>query len=66
MMVVQTRKAKDPSIARPNREQRLENAALRSHVRKSIEKAQQEEAFKELIKARPAMEERPIMELLIK
>jgi hypothetical protein len=35
-------------------------------VRKSIEKAQQEEAFKELIKARPAMEERPIMELLIK
>lgn len=51
MMVVQTRKSIDPSKARPNREQRLENAALRSRVRKSIEKAQQEEAFKELIKA---------------
>ncbi len=51
MMVVQTRKSIDPSNARPNRKQRLENAALRSHVRKSIEKAQQEEAFKELIKA---------------
>jgi len=50
MMVVQTRKSIDPSKARPNREQRLENAALRSRVRKSIEKAQQEEAFKELIK----------------
>jgi hypothetical protein len=34
----------------PYHEQRVENAALRSCVRKSIEKAQQEEAFKELIK----------------
>jgi hypothetical protein len=36
--------------ARPGREERLENAALRSRVKKSYEKAQQEEAFKELLK----------------
>ncbi len=36
--------------ARPGREERLENAALRSQVKKSYEKAQQEEAFKELLK----------------
>ncbi len=35
---------------RPGREERLENAALRSRVKKSYEKAQQEEAFKELLK----------------
>jgi len=50
-MVVQTRKLKDPSKARPNHEQHLENAAHRSRVRKSFEKARQEEAFKGLIKA---------------
>jgi hypothetical protein len=33
----------------PNREERLQNATRRSRVKKSIEKAQQEEAFKELI-----------------
>jgi hypothetical protein len=37
------------SSARPDREERLQNAARRSCVKKSIEKAQQEEAFKELI-----------------
>ncbi len=36
--------------ARPCHEERLENAALRSRVKKSYEKAQQEEAFKELLK----------------
>ena len=36
--------------ARPDREERLENAALRSRVKNSYEKAQQEEALKELIK----------------
>ena len=45
-MVVKTRL----STARPNREQRLENAARRCRVKKSIEKAQQEEALKELLK----------------
>ena len=39
------------SAAHPNQEERLENAARRCHVKKSIEKAQQEEAFKELIRA---------------
>ena len=47
MMVAKTRQA----TVRPNRHERLENAAWRSRVRKSIEKAQQEEALKELIKA---------------
>jgi hypothetical protein len=37
------------SSARPDCEERLHNAARRSRVKKSIEKAQQEEAFKELI-----------------
>jgi hypothetical protein len=46
-MVVKTRL----SAARPNREERLENAARRCRVRKSIDKAQQEEAFKELVRA---------------
>jgi hypothetical protein len=36
--------------ARPDREERLENAALRSRVKSSYEKAQQEEALKELLK----------------
>jgi hypothetical protein len=45
-MVVKTRL----STARPNREERLENAARRCRVKKSIEKAQQEEALKELLK----------------
>jgi hypothetical protein len=36
--------------ARPGHEEPLENAALRSRVKKSYEKAQQEEAFKELLK----------------
>lgn len=34
---------------RPNHQQRLVNAALRNRVRKSYEKAQQEEAFKEFL-----------------
>ena len=46
--------AKMPDIrsakARPGHEEHLENAALRSRVKKSYEKAQQEEAFKELLK----------------
>jgi hypothetical protein len=46
-MVVKTRL----SAARPNREEHLENAARRCCIRKSIDKAQQEEAFKELVKA---------------
>jgi hypothetical protein len=46
-MVVKTRL----SAAGPSREVRLENAARRCHVRKSIDKAQQEEAFKELVRA---------------
>ncbi len=37
------------SAARPDRGERLENAARRSRVKKSIEKAQQEEAFKEML-----------------
>jgi hypothetical protein len=45
-MVVKTRL----SAAHPDRRERLENAARRSQVKKSIEKAQQEEAFKEMIK----------------
>jgi hypothetical protein len=36
---------------RPCPEERRENAALRNHVRKTFEKAQQEEAFKELLNA---------------
>lgn len=35
--------------ARPGREERLESAALRSRMKKGYEKAQQEEAFKELL-----------------
>jgi hypothetical protein len=35
--------------ARFYRQQRLENAALRNRVKKGYEKAQQEEAFKELL-----------------
>ncbi len=46
MMVAKTRQA----TARPNKEERLENAARRSRIRKSMEKAQQEEALKELIR----------------
>jgi hypothetical protein len=46
MMVVKTRKA----IVYPDREHRWKNAALRNRVKKSIEKAQQEEAFQELLK----------------
>jgi hypothetical protein len=38
------------SAARPDRGERIENAARRSRVKKSIEKAQQEEAFKEMVK----------------
>ncbi len=45
-MVVKTRL----STARPNREEHLENVARRCRVKKSIEKAQQEEALKELLK----------------
>ncbi len=45
-MVVKTRL----STARPYHEERLENAAQRCRVKKSIEKAQQEEALKELLK----------------
>ena len=37
------------SAAHPDRGERLENAARRSRVKKSIEKAQQEEAFKEML-----------------
>jgi hypothetical protein len=37
------------SAARPDRQQRKENAALRNRVKKGYEKAQQEEAFKELL-----------------
>ena len=37
------------SAARPDRGECLDNAAQRSQVKKSIEKAQQEEAFKEMI-----------------
>jgi hypothetical protein len=48
MMVRQKRKSKAPS---PDCKQHLENAALGSHIRKTFEKAQQEEAFKEVIKA---------------
>jgi hypothetical protein len=47
---MQTRKSKAHSTACPNREQLIENAALRNHVRKSFEKAQQEEAFTGRIK----------------
>jgi hypothetical protein len=36
--------------ARPDREEHLENVALRGQIKKSYEKAQQEEAFKELLK----------------
>jgi hypothetical protein len=44
-MVVKTR----TSSARPDREEHLENAAQRCCVKKSIAKAQQDEAFKELL-----------------
>jgi len=44
-MAPQTRLAK----ARPSRDERLENAALRNRVKKGYEKAQQQEAFKELL-----------------
>ena len=37
------------TYGRPCPEERRENAALRNHVRKTFEKAQQEEAFKELL-----------------
>jgi hypothetical protein len=37
------------AAAWPDCQQHLENAALRTRVKKSYEKAQQEEAFKELI-----------------
>ncbi len=37
------------AAARPDRQQHLENAALRNRVKKSYEKAQQEEALKELL-----------------
>ncbi len=45
-MVVKTRL----STACPNHEEHLENVARRCRVKKSIEKAQQEEAWKELLK----------------
>ena len=38
------------STTRPNREEHLENATRRCRVKKSIEKAQQEEDLKELLK----------------
>jgi hypothetical protein len=44
-MVVKTRL----STARPGSEKRLENAAQRNRVKKSYKKAQQEEAFKEML-----------------
>jgi hypothetical protein len=37
------------SSARPDLEEHLQNLARRSHVKQSIEKAQQQEAFKELL-----------------
>jgi hypothetical protein len=37
------------SAARPDRQQRLENAELRNRVKRDHEKAQQEEAFKVLL-----------------
>ena len=37
------------AAAGPDRQQRLENAALRNRVKKSYEKAQQEESLKELL-----------------
>jgi len=43
-----TRKTRSTN-ARPGREERLESAALRSRMKKGYEKAQQEEAFKELL-----------------
>jgi len=46
MIVVKTRHAN----VRPDRENCSMNAALRNRVKKSIEKTQQEEAFKELLK----------------
>jgi hypothetical protein len=44
-MAPQTRLAN----ARPGREERLENAALRIRMKKGYAKAQQEDAFKELL-----------------
>jgi hypothetical protein len=44
-MAPQTRLAK----AHPGSEERLENAALRNRMKKGYEKAQQQEAFKELL-----------------
>ena len=44
-MAPQTRLAN----ARPGREERLESAALRIRMKRGYEKAQQEEAFKELL-----------------
>jgi ATP-dependent Lon protease len=46
MIVVKTRHAN----VRPDCEHCSKNAALRNRVKKSIEKTQQEEAFKELLK----------------
>jgi hypothetical protein len=43
-----TRKTRSTN-AHPGREERLESAALRSRMKKGYEKAQQEEAFKELL-----------------
>ncbi len=37
------------SAARPDHQQHLEDAELRNHVKRGYEKAQQEEAFKELL-----------------
>jgi hypothetical protein len=51
---------KSPPGAFPDCEQHLENAALKKQVSKSFEIAQQEEAFKELIKTE--MKGRQIME----
>lgn len=45
MTVVKTREAN----IHPDCEHHLKNAALRNHVKKSIEKAHQEEALKELL-----------------
>jgi hypothetical protein len=62
MMVAKTRHA----TARPNKEEHLENAVWHCRIRKSMEKAQQEEALKELMKAMKKMVTKQNMELLIK
>jgi hypothetical protein len=41
-------------LARPGHEEHLENAALRSRIKKSYEKAQQEEAYPSVANCRMA------------